>query len=161
MGNFLGDLIDKEVARAEVALQDVRGRALNFVGVAGGLVTVVGGATAIVVGTHQNVSISVLARWCLAIALIAYVLATLVALGANVAPRRVFMVDPHGLSDLVESHWNDEGWDKQVAAVSLRYLMSLRQATAQIGRWMFLAAALEIVGIAFTGAVAVLIVSSI
>jgi uncharacterized membrane protein len=118
LNNPLGQLIEKEVARAEDALQEVRGRALNFVGVAGGLVTLIGGATAITVGTRKNLSVSTTTHWCLAIAIIAYVLATLVALGANVMPLNIVAVDPHGLTRLVQQNWEDDGWDVEVAEVS-------------------------------------------
>jgi hypothetical protein len=158
MPNDLGAFVASEVARAEASLQDVRSRTLSFVSVTAGLVTLLGGAIAIAGGAHPHLSVPTAAHVCLAIALSAYVLATITALWASAMPLRVFSADPHDLSRLISDSWDAEGWDQQVAVASAEYLSDLRGAHRTLAKFMVVAAALEIVGIAFTGAVALIIV---
>src|SRR5271155_5174694 len=113
MPNDLGAHVATEVSRSEADYQNVRNRALNLVGVSGGVVALISGLLAIASGTTK-VSLSAGAEWTAALALAAFVLSTVCALITN-SPGDVVASDVPGLRDLVDSHWDDEGWDQQVA----------------------------------------------
>jgi hypothetical protein len=156
VANALGELITSEVTRAEADYQNVRSRALSIVAVAGGLVTLLSGLLTIAAGSKAHL-LSLAGRWVLGCALIAYVLAAISALIVNV-PSEVDAPTPEALGTLVESNWDDDGWDKSVATVLTTYLGSLVNANKSKNRWLIAAIVCEIAGIAFTAVLAILIV---
>jgi hypothetical protein len=154
--NDLGTLIATDVARGEADFQNVRGRALSVVSVAGGLVTLVTGFLAVAAGSNKNFLPSS-ARWSVLAALLAYILSTISALIVNL-PGRVTVASAENLRRLAEENWNDEDWDRQVAILLAEYLVSLRRSNAWSIRWVTAAIAFEITGIAATSAMALLVI---
>ncbi len=156
MPNDLGTLIAADVVRAETDLQALRTRALSVVGISGGLVTLVSGFLAIAAGGDKDF-LPDAARWTVVSALFAYVMATVSALVINL-PTDVTAANAEDLQALAQEHWDDEGWDQQVAVLLSKYLVSLRTANASAARWLTVAIGFEIGGIAATAVMAVLVV---
>jgi predicted membrane protein len=61
----------------------------------------------------------------------------------------------------VETDWNADNWEKRIAQSMAKYLVSLRTANDNRTRWLIAAILLEIVGIAATAVVALLIVQHV
>jgi hypothetical protein len=156
VANDLGAFIAAEVARAEIDFQNFRARALNVVGVAGGLVTLVGGFLAIAAGGRKDF-LPTSGRWSVLIAVLAYVLSTAAALIVN-RPVDAEEAKPADLLRYAQEEWSDEGWDQKVAEVSARYLASLRMLNRTAAKWLTAAIGLEIIGIAATALTALLVV---
>lgn len=156
MANDLGSFIAAEVTRAEVDYQGGRARALSIVGVAGGLVTLIGGFLAIAAGSQKDF-LPKSDRWTVVVAVFAYVAATVAALIVN-APAKVTDAKPAALLGFAQNNWNDEGWDQQVAILLAKYLSSLCETNSKAARWLIGAIACEIAGIAATAAMVLLIV---
>lgn len=147
MDHPLGRVIEDEVKRAEADLEAFRSRALTLIGLSGGLVALTSGLTAIAAGARTDV-LPDHGPGLLALALAGYVAAAICALMANL-PRDVTPADADALEDLV-SQWDEDGWDRSVAAMLSKYLVSLRSINDEVAKWLTRAIKLTIVGMAAT-----------
>jgi hypothetical protein len=148
--NDLGAYVATEVARGEQDYKNVRDRALSLVTTSGGLVAVISGLLAIAVGTTQSV-VPTNAKWTVAISLGSFVVSTIFALFINL-PQTVISSDEDALGTYVECHWDDSGWDKEVASIEVDYLKSLRRDNAHTSKILKASISFQILGIAFIGA---------
>lgn len=156
MANDLGDFIRTEVGRAEADFVSFRSKALSVVVLSGGIVALVTGFLSVAAGSAQDILPSG-ARWLVVAAMLAFVFSTACALIMNL-PSDVTASDEGELGPLVEDHWADDSWDRQVALLQVDYLISLRAANASSARWLVAAISLEIAGIALTACMALVIV---
>ena len=159
MAHDLGGMIASEVTRAEGDFAAFRTRALSIVGVSGGLVTLVSGFLALAAGSGKPF-LERSDRWALYVALAGYVGAVVVALLMNL-PGTVRLSKANELKPLVDDHWDDEGWDQSVASFLLEYLVSLRAVNERSATLLTFAIGLEMVGIASTAVMAVLVVGDL
>lgn len=157
MAGDLGTLIASEVTRAETDFAAFRARSLSIVGLSGGLVTLTSGFLALAAGSNKDFFPKG-DRWSLVAALAAYVIAALAALVINL-PSDVVLSKPEDVKVLVESNWEDEGWDQQVALFLLTYLESLRAANKNSAQWLTAAIVFEIAGITCTAVMAFLVMT--
>lgn len=157
MTNDLGALIQAEVARAESDYGGVRSKALGILGVAGGLVSLVTGFLAIAAGSEKDI-LPDHGDVVVAIAVGFFVLTTVIALIINF-PAEVWATKASELRDLVDDHWDDDGWDQSVADFYVDYLDSLRVANRTGAQLLAAALVCEIIGIAATAALAILVVT--
>lgn len=160
MENELGNLVQSEVSRAEVDLQGFRARALSVLAVSGGLVTLASGFFAIATGATHQVKITPAERWLLGVAFFFYVASAITALLVN-RPRDVDLPDPTALQGFVDNNWNDTGWDKQASSVLATYLVSLKDLNKRNSWWLTAAIGLEILGVALTAVVAILVIGHV
>jgi hypothetical protein len=158
MPNDLGAHVAAEVSRSEADYQNVRNRALSLIGVSGGVVALVSGLLAIAAGTTK-VTLPASAKWTAGAALVAFVLSTVCALITN-NPGNVVASKVSGLRELVDSHWDDEGWDQQVASILVDYLDSLRANNASTANWLQRSIGCQMVGIALIATTAILILTN-
>jgi hypothetical protein len=158
VANDLGQIVAAEVGRAEADYQAVRSRALNIVGLAGGLVTLVTGLLAIAVGSTkvERVVLSGDARWTLGLALLGFVASTVCALVINL-PGRVTAFDVPNLRMKVQDEWDASGQDQEGAAVLVDYLDSLRVNNGLNARLLMAAILCQILGIVGMATTAILI----
>jgi len=124
--------------------------------VSGGLVALVTGFLSLAAGS-DTVVVPVGARWLVIVAMLAFVVSTCAALVINM-PSEIVPGDADALEGLVNDHWQATGWDQQVAQRQVGYLKSLRSANKEAAGWLTAAIGAEIVGIAFTAALAVVVV---
>jgi len=158
VGNGLGQIVAAEVGRAETDYQMVRSRALNIVGLAGGLVTLVTGLLAIAVGSPkvERVLLPGRARWSLSVALLGFVASTVCALVINI-PGRVTVFEVPNLRMKVRDEWDASGQDQEGAALLVDYLGSLRVNNKRNAGLLMAAILCQIVGIVGIAITAVLI----
>jgi hypothetical protein len=159
VSNYLGANVAAEVSRAEQDYQNVRSRALSLVGVSGGLVALVSGLLAIAAGSAKPV-LPPNSRWTIGAALLAFVLSTICALCDQSAWGSYGERCP-SLRDLVNKDWDDTGWDRQVASILVDYLESLRKDNEGNANWLIASIAFQILGIALTAVMAILILTNL
>ena len=153
--NDLGAYVASEVDRAEQDYQNVRNRALSLLATSGGLVTLVSGLLAIAVGNDKSI-VPLNSRWTIAVALSSFVVSAAFALIINF-PQSVTSGDYTEMENLVKNHWEDDGWNKRVAEILVKYLKSLRKDNGSTAKWLTASICFQIVGIAFIAISAFLI----
>ena len=157
--NALGKFIADEVSRAESIFDSFRSRSTAVIAVSTGTVGVAAGLIAIAAGDSKEVLPPNGPKW-VVIAVSLFVAATLLALLVHV-PTTVSAADDSALVGFVSDHWEDDGWDKSVAEQQLVYLKSLHDANARFGRLMFGSLAAQLLAVASTGYLAVLIIRNV
>jgi len=157
VANELGAFIEKEVRRAEGEFEGVRSRAVSVTTAAAGLLTLLAGFIAIAAKDDPRI-LTTGARWTISAALVAFVLATVSAIVVN-RPQPVTYTDPADLEAKAREHWEDDGWDQQIAIFSAEYLRSLRAANARSATWLAIAIGIEVLGVTLTAASAVQVVA--
>ena len=124
--NVLGAFIDAEVSRAETDFKSFRERAVSVVSVAATLATVLTGLLALAADKDEKLLPDNGAGW-LGLAMAFLVLSAVLGLMVHV-PARVRAADVTELQSFVGEHWDDEGWDRSVAELQVKYLEDLRKA---------------------------------
>lgn len=94
------------------------------------------------------------------VALGSFVGATICALRIN-TPASIEATVPSELRTYVDDNWEADNWEQEVARFLLTYLESLRTANKTSATWLVAAIALEILGIASTAVMALLIVQHV
>lgn len=155
VANDLGDFIAAEVARAEETMAAARNRGQSVLTASGALVTLLAGVIALAAGKDAHLNLSAPLALATIASLIGFVAATVLVL-LMYLPSQVVAIDVQDASEQVEDHWDDEGWDRQVAAFQVHYLGSLRGANDHLLGLLYAAIIGEVVGIA---CVAVLVVT--
>jgi magnesium-transporting ATPase (P-type) len=145
MPNELGSFIAAEVSRAEVDFQTNRARSLSIVGVTGGIVGLVSGLLAIAAGSRRDI-LPKGGFVVLAVALLAFVAAAVFALCVNL-PATVTAADMKAVKRFVESKWDADDWDKQVADLYVDYVASLRTVNSRSAKFINASIVCEIAGI--------------
>lgn len=145
INNELGAYVASELAGAKADYQVVRNRALNLVSTSGGFVALVSGLLAIAAGVSKS-SVPIDARFSIALSLAAFVVSAIFALNIN-RPQTVTSSGHEQLAKFVENNWNDVGWDKSIALISVEYLATLRQNNKRTTQWLSKAITYQIVGI--------------
>ena len=160
MANQLGGLIEAEVGRAEADLLGLRARGQSVLTVSGALVTVLAAVIALAVGKDAEFSFSCWTRWSAGIALVAFVAATLTVL-LMFLPAGVDAPSSTELSGYVATDWEALTWEKDVAAVLAKYLISLRSANKSLVNLLRLAIGAEVLGIAAVASMALSLLGQI
>jgi hypothetical protein len=145
MGKELGSFIAAEVGRAEDDFQTNRARALSIVGATGGIVGLVSGLLAIAAGSHKDI-LPKGGFVVLAIALLAFVAAAIFALCVNLTAT-VTAADMKAVKGFVQSDWEADNWDVQIADLYVDYVESLRSANRRSANFINASIGCEIAGI--------------
>jgi hypothetical protein len=151
--NDLGLLIASEVERAQTDYAAYRARARDVLATSGALITLIGGFLALAIGKDADVGIPRFASWAVLVGLLGFGAAAVCVLRMYL-PYDVRAPAVEDLRRFASDHWDDEGWDMQVAVMLTDYLGTLRTANASLARWLMAAVALEALGILATGAMA-------
>lgn len=148
-------LIKEETERAESDLTGFRDRALKVLTASAGIVTVLTGLVAFAASKSQeDQGLPESGSWLVAASLILFVSAGVVALFANM-PVEVDRVSGEGLRVRTTSdRWSTSDAaivqaEREVAAVLVTYMVSLRGAADRASRLLFVAIAIQMFGIAF------------
>jgi hypothetical protein len=146
--------IEAELVDERAAQSELRQRSLTVVSTSGGLVTLLAGLIAIAAGGDTDF-LPKSGRGPLAVAMVSYVVAAVVALCANV-PRKLKAAKVGDLAARVEEDkfWITEADDSSLRAIAdlrVRALTVLRRSNGQLA-WVVTAAILaEVVAIGATG----------
>jgi hypothetical protein len=155
--NHLGDFISVEVERAEETMTAARNRGQSVLTASGALVTLLAGVLALAVGKGTKLDLSPELVAATVAALLFFVAATVLVL-LMYLPSVVVAIDAKDAVDRVEADWDDEGWDKQVAAFEADYLSSLRDSNEYLLGLLKAAIFAEVIAIACVAALAVTVV---
>ena len=147
MAHELGRLIEAEVSRAESDLSALRGRGQSVLTASGAIVTLLAGLIAFSVGQDVLVNLNGGAKTFAAIALLAFVAATVVVL-IMYLPAGVDAPSSQELARHAQESWDAATWEKDVAVVLTKYLSSLRSANGRLVVLLRIAIGAEVVGIA-------------
>lgn len=148
-------LIEAEVERAENDLDGFRERSLKVVTASAGIVTLLTGFIAFAASKgEEDQGLPDSATWLVAVTLILFVSAAVVALFANM-PVEVDRVSGEGLRiRTTKARWSTDddatdGAAREVAAVLVTYLTSVRAAADRASTLLFAAITIQIFGVAF------------
>ena len=156
-------LISSEVERAEADLTAFRSRALTVVTTSSGVVTVLTGLVTFAASTADRaVGLSAWSILFIALALAAFVVATVLALAAN-RTRSTEVPDLDGLASV--ERWNDGDSDSEhervASAVLIPYVNSLHAAAKQTAVLLDGAILSQVVGIVLASISAVIMLTEI
>lgn len=159
MANPLGEYIADGVKRAESDFKNARDRSFSLIGVTGALVAFTTGLTAFAAGsTHEP--LSGIAKSSLVVSMILLVVSVVIALSIHFSSHAVD-ADPDALLNLVRSHWNDSGWDLQVAEALSTYWKSMQSETNKSVARLQLSLVFQILGISALAVGAIAFMTSV
>ena len=151
--NELGLMIHSEVDRAQSRLDIVRSRAQSVLTASGALVTLLAAVIALGAGNDPSLSFSALTKGSAVVALVAFVMATLLVL-AMYLPANVSVPSSGDLARFAQTEWHATTWEQDVAVAYSSYLISLRSANRRLAAYLRLAVSAEVLGIASTAIMA-------
>ena len=160
MNSNYADLIKAELDEEQATVGDFRSRSLTIVTTSGSLVTLLSGLIAVAAGGSKTWTLPSGAHAPLAIALVFFVGAALLALWIHF-PRDVQRATPEALEALLSADDSNDVAIEAIAGLRLTTLKSIRSLNRERAWFLLLAIAAEIVAIAATGLTAWKIIESL